>query len=79
MQERAGDQEIPSNVSVHVSFVLDIPSERESEAPIQQEHHQQEADVERPSGIPSEQNSGDHVDGDASDPIQSNAPERESQ
>ena len=76
VQERDGDQEIPLNVS-HELFVLDVPSERESEAPIH--HYQQETDVERPTEIPSEQASGDHVGGDASDPIQSDGPERECQ
>ena len=78
-QERDGDQEIPSNVSVHESFVPDVPSERGSETLIQREHNQHEADVERPTGTPSEQASGDHADGGASDPIQSDGPERECQ
>ena len=76
VQERDGDQEIPLSVS-HEPFVLNAPSERGSEAPIQ--HYQQEADVERPTGVPSEQASGDHVGGGASDPIQSDRPEREYQ
>ena len=79
VQERDDDKEIPSNVSLHGSFVLDVPSERESETLIQREHHRQEADVERPAGISSEQAFGDHVGGDASDPIQSGGPERECQ
>ena len=78
VQERDGDQEIPVNAS-HEQFVLGVPSERESETLNQWEHHQQEADVERPTGIASEQASGDRVGGNASDPIQSDGSERECQ
>ena len=78
-QERDGDQEIPSNVSVDESHILGAPGERESEALIRRKHYQQEVHVDRLTGIPSERASGDHVGGDASDPIQSDGPERECQ
>ena len=76
VQERDGDQEIPLNIS-HEPFVLDLPSERESEALNQREYHHQEADVERPAETPPERAPGDRVGGDTSDPIRSDGPERE--
>ena len=79
LQERDDGQETPSNVSIHESFALGVSSERESEALNQRKHYHQEADVERPAGIPSEQTSGDNLGGDAPDPFQSDGPERECQ
>ena len=79
IQERNDDPEIPSDVSVYESCNLSVSSERESGALAQQEHYKQEADVERLTGIPSEHAPGDHVGGDAPDPIQSDGPERECQ
>ena len=72
-QERDGDQEIPLNVS-HEPFIPNVPSKREPEAQNQREDYQQEAGVERPTGMPSERASGD-----APDPIQPDGPERERQ
>ena len=70
-QEQDDDQEVPSNVSVREPFTLSVPSERE--------HDQQEAVVERPTGIPPEQTSGDRVGGNVSDPVQSDGSECECQ
>ena len=61
VQERDGDQRIPPTVSGHEQFVLsvsDLPVER---GPAVRDY--QEAVFKRPTGIPPEQTSGDHVGG----------------
>ena len=71
VQKKDDDREVPSNVSVREPFALSVPSERE--------HNQQEAVVERPTGVPPEQISGDRAGGNVSDPVQSDGSDRECQ
>ena len=66
-QERGGVQEIPSNAPGHKHFVPDVPSLSTERGP--------EAVVERPTGVPPEQVSGNHVKGAVPDPIRSDKPE----